>query len=132
MISALEGGLFVGQNVCEIFKRIFLKTILGCYRSLFLCLLTHYGPYIKYCTCCTQSHTRFFSLSSSAPFLPPFLPDLVEYFMTMGSLFSSARAAVDFSTSLTAGAVEMGVGCGEECQGTADLQQKYRIDQPHG
>ena len=45
--------------------------------------------------------------------------------MTMGSLFSSARAAVDFSISLTTGAVEMGAVCGVECQGTVDLQQEY-------
>jgi hypothetical protein len=50
------------------------------------------------------------------------LLDLEEYFMTMGSLFSRARAAVDFSISLTTGAVEMGAVCGEECQGTVDLK----------
>ena len=68
--------------------------------------------------CCT----RFFSPSSSVPFLPPFLPDFEEYFMTMGSLFSRARAAVDFSMSLAIGAVETGAVCGEEeFQGTIDL-----------
>ena len=51
MISALEGGLFIGHknsiNNCEFFKRMFLKTILGYYRSLFPCLLTYYHTTIQ-------------------------------------------------------------------------------------
>ena len=70
-------------------------------------------------------HTRIISFSSSAFLLPPFLLDLEEYFTITGSFFSSTRAAVDFSISLT-GVDEMGTISGRGgFQGCVDLQHDH-------